>query len=219
MIYFDESKSLLENLYFLSGPLLFIIALYGLKQINVAKKSLHINCKRESAILAFELSQRYIENLTDDYETLTDLFQALHIDYIKLEELDLTSLEIIERTNKNISEYDKAKSSLTEFKNNITSIMDKLEGYAVPFIAKIADEEIAYNLDGKQFLYYCNLCAVGIHSARENDEFDNNLYRNTIELYHLWKNRFERHKIDNQENSWKKNWKNIRKIKPLGVNN
>lgn len=219
MTLFDETKSILENLYFLSGPLVLIVAIFGLKQIKIAKDSLRINSKRQSAILAFDLSQKYMETIQTDYENLTDQMSELGIDYTKLEELNLPNLKLIDKKNKNYSEFEKAKKYCEDLEFAYSQILNKLEAYSVPFNNKIADEEIAYNLDVLQYISLCNLCAAGIVSYREKDGEGTLIYKDIIELYDIWKNRNEEQIIESQVSSLiiKKNLLKIKKIKPLGT--
>lgn len=49
---FDSSKSILENLYYLSGILILLSLIVGLIQLAIAKKTLKINSKRDAATLA-----------------------------------------------------------------------------------------------------------------------------------------------------------------------
>ena len=52
MEFFDSSKSIVENLYLLSGPILALLATTGVIQLFITKKTLIVNSKRDAANLA-----------------------------------------------------------------------------------------------------------------------------------------------------------------------
>ena len=86
----DFNKSILENIYFFSGPVLAILGFYIMKQIKIAKdnleiskqilietqKNLQITSIRDSIKLASEQIKFYIEEIeqqyNDSYKTLTE---------------------------------------------------------------------------------------------------------------------------------------------------
>ena len=57
---FDSTKSLLENVYYLSGILILITIIIGLIQLSIAKKTLQINSKRDAAALAAKQVEIYM---------------------------------------------------------------------------------------------------------------------------------------------------------------
>ncbi len=63
MEFFDSSKSIIENLYLLSGPILALLATAGVIQLFIARKTLIVNSKRDAANLAAQQIKDYSERL------------------------------------------------------------------------------------------------------------------------------------------------------------
>lgn len=219
MTFFDENKSILENLYLLSNPILLIIAVFGLKQIKIAKDSLRINSKRQSAILAFELIEKCFSELNGIYDQITTKMTELNIDYKKIEKLNLHSLYEIDSSNESYQEYLKVIENYDSLQYDMWKMMDTLETFSIPFIEKIADEEIAYNSEFLKFYQFCNLASVEVIKTREKRPNETKIYENVIKLYAIWKERNEKLIISNQVSSLLSRSREIKdkKIKPIGT--
>jgi hypothetical protein len=63
MEFFDSSKSIIENLYLLSGPILALLAIAGVIQLFIARKTLIVNSQRDAAKLAAQQIKDYCERL------------------------------------------------------------------------------------------------------------------------------------------------------------
>ena len=63
MEYIDTTKSVLENLYYLSGILILISIAIGLFQLSIAKTTLNINSQREAAKLAVNQIDIYMTQI------------------------------------------------------------------------------------------------------------------------------------------------------------
>ncbi len=219
MKFFDETTTIVENLYHLSGPLLVVISLIGLQQLAIAKNSIRITSQRESAKLAIKLCDKYFKELSNIYAELVPLFRELEIDYEKLEMLNLNTLDKIDEKAANYAEYQKAISNLGKLEYNLWAMADKLETFSVPFINGIADEKIAYNVQINKFIQYCNLCSVEIIESRNKNPHNKILYESVIKLYSIWKQRNDNEHIDHQIYSLFIKKSNIKSqgIKPLGT--
>jgi hypothetical protein len=220
MTFFDAQKSIIENLYFISGPILFIVGIIGLWQLRIAKNSLKINSQRASAIMAFELCDKCTKEMSPLFNIVTEELTALNVDYKKIQAMGLHSLKEIKEDDPNYPEVQKLWVNMDNFPDTLSKMADLLEGFSIPFIKKIADEEIAYNREFLKFEQYCNLCAPAIIRELEEYPHQKHLYENVIELYSIWKSRNERELLDDQVSNLiiKKSKIKIQTIKPLGVN-
>lgn len=63
MEFFDSTKSIVENLYLLSGPIIALLAIAGVIQLFIARKTMIINSKREAANLAAQQIKDYCDRL------------------------------------------------------------------------------------------------------------------------------------------------------------
>lgn len=220
MTFFDETKSIVENLSFLSAPLVLLITILGLRQLKIAKDSIRINSQRESAVLAFTLVEKYFAEFTNLYDELIKLMQDCGINYEKLEQLNLHELDKIDIANVNYLEYQKLEANYTKLEYHIWNFADKLETFSVPFINKIADEQIAYNHEFMKFIQYCNLCSIQIIKAKNNSKNHHSVYECVIELYSIWKSRSESENVDNQLSHLleiKRKMKTKKTIRPIGT--
>ena len=219
MTFFDETKTIVENLYLLSGPMIFLIALLGLRQLKIAKDSIKINSQRQSATMAFELCEKYFVALSKIYNQIGSEMLSLKIDFKKIEKLNLDKLDDINKENENYSEYQKVLDNYDKFRYKLGALSDMLETFSIPFIKKIADEELAYNMHFLKFHQYCNLCSVHIIEIRMTHPDEKVIYENVIKLYSIWKNRYEKERIESQVISLltKRNSIQTKKIKPIGT--
>lgn len=219
MTFFDETKSIVENINFLSGFLIFIVALIGLYQLKIAKDSIKINSEREAAKLAFELCEKYIPILKKLRNELVTKMYDLDIDAEKIEKLDLHALDEIKDNNENISEFKKLLEKYDEIEDELFNLVDKLEEFSISFTRKLADEQFAYSSEFLNFYQFCNLCSVEVIKTRKERPNDKAIFEHVIELYSIWKERNEKEKIEHQvKNLLAKSSKlNDRKIKPIGT--
>jgi hypothetical protein len=200
----DSSKSLLENIYFISGPILAILGLlifYQIKiakhtvnlmekQVNEAKKHLKIISKRDAALLATKQIEVFIEKLIPLENELIDKMKSIDYPVFKDKIKNFTLGEFVE--------WD--KDYLKEFTNKIEklefmdlSLINSLEGFATYFTKGIADEEIAFSSIGNSYTYVIERLypQISIYG-------DNKNYKNLIELYWIWKNRLEKSELEVQ---------------------
>jgi hypothetical protein len=187
MTFFDEQKSIVENAALFSAPLLLIIGIIGLKQLNIARKSLKITSVRDAAKFSFQITEDYDEKFEKAYQALLTSLRKYNI-----EKFD----GII--TDFSIEEYHKLDENWrTQWEENehnidwhLTKVANLLEGYAIPFIKKIADEDIAFNIDCYVYIQLTTLCYPYIVKKHNDDKL--NLHScNTIELFLRWKMRIE----------------------------
>ncbi|HVP36711.1 MAG TPA: hypothetical protein VMT04_06905, partial [Terriglobales bacterium] len=59
----NHMRTLLEILYFLSGPLVALFVFLGLRQLKISKDSMRLSAKRESFRLAAERCTHYAEHI------------------------------------------------------------------------------------------------------------------------------------------------------------
>ncbi|MDD5223876.1 MAG: hypothetical protein PHE84_07785 [bacterium] len=59
----EKLQSVLELLYFASGPSLVILGIIGLWQLKIAKDTARLNARRQSLSLAAERCEYYIEHI------------------------------------------------------------------------------------------------------------------------------------------------------------
>jgi hypothetical protein len=222
MTFFDHSKSIVENIYLLSGPFLLIVSAFGLKQLKIAKDNIKINSKRQAITLSFDLCEKYERSLEEKCQIIERKMQELGINPNEIIQLNPSKLnhftsEIISNNEfkKTIENYDKLSKPLTDLAN-------ELEGFSIAFVKGIADEELAYDLQFTQFYHWSVMCLTEIYMTKNlnNKPVEQILYSNLCEIYSIWKLRNEKEIIGRQVANLIKKESEIdsKTIIPIGAN-
>ncbi|MGV0967280.1 hypothetical protein [Empedobacter falsenii] len=97
----EDIKNILEVIYFLTGPFLVIIALYGLKQIRLAsvqiretRESRRISSQREAYQIAAEQCKYYLETIIPLVNNLDKIIKEKNLEYFSKTEITINSDEI-----------------------------------------------------------------------------------------------------------------------------
>jgi hypothetical protein len=236
----DNSKSLIENLSFLSGPVLAILGVFIFRQIRLAKEQLIISkrqleeSQKQITIKFLREAATFSANLTKEYiiEIIPLENEIYHLK--KKENWDDVEVEIKNFTN---DEFLKPNESLNKAINMPDSIMflklelaNRLEYFAIYFTKGIADEKVAYTALGKQ---YCD-SVEGIYPVIALTRGSKNPakpYDNLVELYKCWNSRmkstlveFEKENLSNELKEKIKKLEQLKKFqeetnvnKPIGI--
>jgi hypothetical protein len=218
MSFFDASKSLIENIYFLCAPILVIVSIFGLAQLWIAKYTLRINSKREAALLTMQLIEKHIPNIEKQYDEITDKLVDLDIDYQKLEEARIRKFTIQEVRELLPEQYDLLEKIFENMRYDFLRFLNALETYSVPIMNRIADEDLAFNNDCLIFIQSVRLSAYFIAKEKEDDKIKI-LFENVIKLYRIWDDRVIAMRMDDEITELIGNRVKIKptKIKPLGA--
>lgn len=213
MTFFDHSKSIIENAALLSGPIVLIISIIGLQQLTIAKKSLKINSLRDAAKFSFEIIEEYSQKFDNANQTLLKAFKECNIQKLEFEITDFS----IEEYNKIDKKWrDQWESNIGETHDHLLDTANLLEGYSIPFIKKIADEDIAFNIDCYIFLHLTKLCYPFIVKKHNEDKLK--LYSiNTIHLYELWNSRIQSMHNEKEFAVLKEKIKKTKNIRPKPI--
>jgi hypothetical protein len=181
MVYIDTTKSLLENLYYLSGILILISIVIGLFQLSIAKKTLNINSQREAASLAVKQIDVYMTQIIPLQNKLYNIEQEKKISKIKIDIGEFNSQYLIKKMGK--EEFSKAVNSRMDVVGEIVGVLNIMEAFSVYFVRGVADEEIAFSSVGATFIHsveslYFDIAILNIDKA---DSF-----QNLIKLYEIW---------------------------------
>jgi hypothetical protein len=221
MTFFDSTKSIIENLYLLSGPLLFLISLIAIKQLKVTKESIKINSQRQASTMSFEICEKYEKSLEQKHSILNLKLKELDIDSDKIFALNPSSLRNLPEKITTDNEFKKILENRNVLSYYIIDLLNELEGYCIPFIRKLADEELAYDLQFHQFYCWTTLCMTEIHyiQNKKDNLIKIDYYGNICDLYSIWKARNEKEDLDRQvaNLNLQRNKINTQVIKPIGT--
>ncbi len=202
---FDQSKSLIENLSYLSSTLIGILSLIIIWQLIVAVKSLKTakntleQAKAEFTIsskrFAVHEAAKLCEKFTDQTFRKINDFERNNIELVKqypkvlepIESWDFSTKIKVANPKETIDSVDNLFTPNSEF---FLNIMNEFEVFAMHFTKQIADEDIAFQTVGKTFLDYVenyHPIILITNSAQKGTAF-----RNIRELYAIWQNKTKR---------------------------
>lgn len=205
----DNIKGILELFYFLSGPVIVFIALYGLKQLKISKDTNKLNAKRESFRLAGDQYAKFLEKIIPLVNEL---------DKIVLEQnCKLMNSKIEIKDNSIILDLDTSDLDIEKFRpllEKALHIANLMEGIAIFFTTGVAAEEVAYRSIGKTYCHCVKdlmpIILIGASSKH---------YENIIKLFFIWYNRIESEKLLIEKEKIGDRIKSLKnkKITPLGL--
>lgn len=215
MVIVDTSKSLLENLYYLSGILILISIIIGLYQLSLAKTTLKINSKREAATLGAQQAEIYMTRIVSLINQLNRLENEKGVKAPKIEIGDFYYKAILEKIGaQKYLQIDEERKVLTSAYLNV---LNSLEAFSVYFIKEVADEEIAFSSVGISFTHTVESLYFDIAGCRRDD--DSKYFQNIIKLYKLWKNRIKQEEMQKTHKELAEQIKKLdsKPIKPIGT--
>ena len=214
MEYFDTSKSLLENLYYLSGILVLVTIVIGLFQLSIAKKTLKTNSQREAASLAVKQINIYVTQIIPLQNKLNDVQKEKKISSIKIKIGEFTSEYLLQKIGE--EEFYKGINERKQVIEEVLDVLNLMEAFSVYFIKEVADEEIAYSSIGATFVHsvenlYFDLSMLNVNKGES--------FQNLIKLYELWSEKKELNNLQKAKNIITNQIEKIKptKIKPLGT--
>ncbi|GEM_PF-2184270 len=141
---FNTTKSLLENLSDISSVFIAFVALIGLYQLVLMKRSTIISSKRDAAKLAFETSNIYDTVFVENVKRIRKVYKDIGV---KNFDGKVKTFSIEEYHEYNASWREVFEKNKDKFEEEFREITDKLEAYSVPIIKRISDEDLAFSLD------------------------------------------------------------------------
>lgn len=194
-------RSILEIVYFLSGPSLVYVAYKALKQIEiakdhlaVAKKDILIRAERESANLAAKQCEFLINEIIPLVNEIDEIIRSNNYPNIKIDKMlikEFTKAELLSLPKETLKEIIKMQKALLKENDcallgKIQNVVNKLEAFSTYFVNGIADEAIAFNAVGKQFCSFCIDYYYVIAIVRNKES--KNHYCELVRLYEIWAN-------------------------------
>lgn len=161
--FFNEIRDWLELLYFLSGIVMMILVGFGLWQLKLAKDQISLakdqletskdifktQSKRAAVEAAVIECRRYSETVIQDSIALDRYCETHDITFFDDVAFNKTE-EGFSIDTRSIKDDDLKK--LSGASDIINRYLNGLESYALFFLSGIADEEIAFHTNGKEFI-------------------------------------------------------------------
>jgi len=204
-------KEILEYFYFLSGPVIALLAFKGLHQIIVSKEIAKTNAKRDAFKLTAEQCKYYGENIIPLVNEL-DKSIATHN-----AQLFTKSKYIIENNNIKVipnSDYPEFDETIQNLVVELSNVYNALNSFSLFFVSGVADENLAYMTLGKT---YCNtverLLPFLVNASTYSGE------DNILSLFLIWHHRKNKEKAIKEKQALEKQIKETSdiRIKPIGT--
>jgi hypothetical protein len=229
---FDQSKSLIENLSYLSSTIVGILGLIIIWQLIIAVKSLKTaknaleqakdEFKISSKRYAVHEAAKLCEKFTDQTLRKINDFERNNMELVKqypkvlepIESWDFSSKIKVKNRKETIESVDKIFTKNSEF---FLNIMNEFEVFAMYFTKQIADEDIAFQTLGKTYIDYVenyHPIILIMNGAQKGTAF-----RNIRELYAMWQNKTKRQTLTQLSEKVKEELeKTVEKtVKPFGT--
>jgi len=202
----ERIRRLLECLYFFAGIVIAVLATVGLNQLRLTREGMSLtqrlaekNEARESMVLAGEQCRYFAENLTTSYEELIQRINANRKQYscIVLRS-NLQKPPFVIKDGQITIEGFKVHEAIDPF-NELQPIefLNLLEGFAIPFAAKVADDSIGYFETGIPFMQIMQELMPCIMIVRMNGM---GRYLAAVSLYVRWQERYTEERLTNIKN-------------------
>lgn len=203
---FDTSKSLVENIYLLSGPVLALLGFAAIIQLRLTKKAIVISAKRSAAELASKQVEIYNKEIIPFQDKLFSKEEKNTMKRIKLKDLEkFTHTELDSRIDKETQ--NKIIKENIQNLHEILEILNSMEAFSIYFTKGVADEEIAYSSVGRTFCLSIENYSTDICFLRQNDE--TSAFNNLVKLYSIWNSRVKSEKLSKELEAKKSELKNI----------
>lgn len=214
MNFFDNTKSIVENLNYLSGPILAIVGFAAIIQIRLAKKAIVVSSRRQAAELATKQIDKYAEQIIPLQNMLSRTEEKLkheRLKFIQTKEFTLPEIEKQISREEFIKHLEFGVANLS----NINPVLNAMDTFATYFIKGVADEEIAFSSIGLTFCYSTEKYFFDICIARP--EVDPVIYSNLVALYNIWNPRLQTEKLTKELERKKREINKIPKISKIDI--
>ena len=201
----------MEVLYFISGVGLLITAIYALKQLNLTKKSMSLQAKRDSLRITSEQCEKYLNHIINLQDILYEQVKQNNIGFFKGWNVDFINNSIIVKHSSPIN-----NTNLDIIAPYFLDVLNAMEAFSSYFVSGLADEEVAYFTVGSTFIKSTeDLIPLFCVNNLQNDGY----FKNIMDLYILWKRRNKLVELEKNkkliENELEKT--NLEFIIPIGV--
>lgn len=173
----------IEFLYFISTIGLFVIAIYGLRQIKLAKQSILIHTRRESTFIAIQQCMQMCDRFIPEMKRV-----AIDISEKKITFFKDSQVEIVGNSIKVKYPTDaKSFNTIRKMGPELHSLLNELEGFAIHFTKGLADEKAAFESVGRVYCSFITRHAAYVKMQSREHRY----YRNLLSLFFTWNKRIE----------------------------
>lgn len=208
---YEFLKTYLELIAPASTIGILFAAIYGLRQISLTKRIATTQARRD----AFKLATEQCNHFGNIILPKSQEFQKIQNQLVQLEKSTvIESGKKLQFSTKNFQGFISELNN-KEYGPVIYELMNLIEGFAMYFTCKIADESVGFSPCGQS---YCSIVRRVIPYMMVLNEKDGT-YKNSISLYIHWRQKLDKENISKEEAALEKKKKKIsvEDIRPLGV--
>ena len=176
---FTLIRGWLEIAYFLSGIIIAGAAIYGLTQISLTKKIWERNANRENIKLAIDHCKYFAAVVIPALTAAGQEYERQHLTFLAVKrQFNVTNGEL---TCPNFDAVVVAQQML-QFPSAVT-YLNTVEGFAIPFTAGVADDEIGFRETAPSFCAGVLSCLPILMSLKIQQGVR---YHSTLTLFERW---------------------------------
>jgi len=187
----EKLTSILEIIYFLSGPALVIAAIYGLKQLKLASEQNKqiwqtriLNSTREAYTLAGDQCKYYLENIIPLLNKLDQIIKDKNLDFFEKSEVKIEGKQISVKPYMADNSLDKVFEECLE---ELHTVVNYIEGFSVFFVSGVAADNVGFNTLGRTYTSSVKRLLPFIIPFSQDGT-----YKHTKSLFITWYSRIEK---------------------------
>jgi hypothetical protein len=185
--WFATTRAILELLYFASGIVIAIAAVWALTQIRLTKQIAKSNARRESVKLAADLCKYFAESVVPIWAKANDEYKTQQLKYLTVSPPEGQPAFVI-KDGEIVSHHFNVKQLPQDLaKHNLAvTYLNTLEAFAIPFAEGVADEDIGYRETARPFCQGAQLYMPAIFQLRVQNA---GRFESIVKLNSAWTNR------------------------------
>lgn len=208
MIWYDSSKSILENIYLLSGPIVAIISVVGLYNIFLLKKGIITSTRRDAANHTIKQTDFFCNTIIPLYDEYMHLCKSENIKGIPCEiSLLKTNIESF-KIDKGEELYNSGFEKIGKYEDQYRIILNKIELVALTFYKGVALEQMGFEVIGLVFCEVVKELSFEIASQRENE--NDYTLEHILRLYDVWSVKLNKEQLKMEKKKASKKLKTIK---------
>jgi|SRR5580692_724068 hypothetical protein len=178
--------NILQGLYYMAGIAIAVAAFIGLGQLSLTREIAKTNAKREALKFAAERCQYFAEHTVPEHSKMALAYGRLRLNFLTSNpRWQIVNGEIV---NHNFDAAAQAvqDAEVPRFMTELVSSMNCIEAFAIPFVAKVADDDIGYQETALGFCEQVKQLMPAIFYMRRKNMAR---YESAVRLFDRWNRR------------------------------
>jgi hypothetical protein len=185
-------KSILEAAYFIAGIAIAVAAFKGLGQLHIGLEQLKAtreiakkNALRDALEFATERCQYFADKVAPAQDAFAQAYRAAKCTFLAMSlKCSVKEGEIITGPGFNTASF---AAECDRLRTEIPTFLNTLEAFAIPFVARVADDDLGYQETGISFCAMVKAALVLLFHQRQRAY--SGRYESTVKLYERWNDR------------------------------